>query len=416
MHIGDTLNIRVNAPGITNVTFATTIGAWDGGSSKTVTKAVAGGKADATLRTSQIGIANVQAYDAANPSTSDTLTVAMSSGAAPAKILLEAIPGVVPVSVGTTTGSSTLTATVYDASNNPLGDQPVAFSIVDGTGTGGGETISPVVVMTANTAGNGLSVGQARSSFTSGSQPSAGSGVQIRASVIGTTVETEPLGVNLTPSGNDAPIVIGGVAGSIAFGQATVISEDSTKANYIWPMSVLVADSNGNPVPNKKVNLSVWPIAWSTGIVCSFDPDGQRCTGDPLVCTEGPYGTFYNEDINENIIMDSGEDGRRYFFADNTDATISGIPGMDTPTLDTILTPANSAGGTVPAEVTTDANGVAGFNLTYPKQSAIWTIVRIRATTSVSGSETRGEIMLRLPCTQSDCGNNCLLGNSQYFY
>ncbi len=419
MHIGDALNIRVNAPaGITNVTFATTIGGWDGTTSKTVSKAVSSGKADATLRTTQIGIATVQVYDTAHPSTSDTLTVAMSSGDTPAKIFLEAVPGVVPVSVGTTTGFSTLTATVYDAANNPLGGQPVAFSIVDGTGTSGGETISPVMVLTATTAGGGLSVGQARASFTSGSQPSAASGVQIRASVVGTSVETEPIGNNLTPSGNDAPVVIGGVAESIAFGQATVISEDSTKANYIWPMSVLVADSNGNPVKNAVVNLSVWPIAWSTGVACSYDPDGQRCdySTDPPTCAAGPYGTFYNEDINENIIMDSGEDGRRYFFADNTDAIISGIPGMDNPTLDTILTPANSAGGTVPASVTTDANGVAGFNLTYRKQSAIWTVVRIRASTSVSGSETRSEVILRLPCTQTDCGSNCLLRNSQYFY
>ena len=410
MYIGDALNIRVNAPGITNVTFATTIGAWDGGSSKTVTKAVSGGKADATLRTTQIGIASVQVYDAANPSTSDTLTVAMSSGAAPAKIFLEAIPGVVPVSVGTTTGSSTLTATVYDANNNPLGNQPVAFSIVEGTGTSGGETISPVVVLTATTAGSGLSVGQARSSFTSGSKTSSGSGVQVRASVVGTTVETEPIGVNLTPSGNDAPIVIGGVAGSIAFGQATVISEDNTKANYIWPMSVLVADANGNPVQNTVVNLSVWPIAWSTGIVCTYDPDGLRWNGDtpPTYSACDSCGTFYNEDVNENILMDSGEDGRRIFFADGTAASASG-------TLDSKLTPPNSAGGTLPATVTTDVNGVAGFNLTYPKQSAIWTVVRIRATTSVSGSETRGEVVLRLPALASDL-SPCRLGDSPYTF
>ena len=140
------------------------------------------------LTTSQIGIANIQVYDAAVPATSDTLTVAMASGAAPAKILLQASPTVVPVSVGTTTGSSTLTATVYDASNNPLVDQPVTFEIVDGTSTSGGETVSPVVVMTATTASGGLSVGQARTTFTSGSMPSSGTGVKIRASVVGTTV------------------------------------------------------------------------------------------------------------------------------------------------------------------------------------------------------------------------------------
>jgi hypothetical protein len=70
----------------------------------------------------------------------------------------------------------------------------------------------------------------------------------------------------------------------------------------------------------------------------------------------------------------------------------------------------------VPATVTTDSNGVAAFNLTYPKQSAIWTVDRIRATTIVQGSETRGEKILRLEALVSDIGPPCLLGNSPYTY
>ena len=402
------LNIRVHAPtGISQVTFVTSIGVWDGGSSKVVTKTVSGNTADATLTSTQSGVAGVQVYNAANPATSDTLTVAMSSGAAPAKIILQASPTIVPVSVGSTTGSSTLTATVYDAGNNPLPNWPVAFSIVAGTGTSGGETIIPVVAVTASTASpaTGLSIGQVRVSFTSGSMPSGGSGVQIRASVIGTTVAT-----GTSPSGNDVAIVIGGVAGSIAFGQATVISVDSTKANYVWPMSILVSDSNGNAVSGAVISLSLWPIAWSTGLVCTYDPDGERCdySTTPAICVAGNYGTFYNEDINENLILDSGEDGRRYYYANNVNVG----PG----TLDTQITPKNSDGGSVPSSVTTDANGVAGFNLTYVKESAIWTVDRIRATTTVQGSETRGEIILRLPALQSDVGPPCLLGDSPYTY
>jgi hypothetical protein len=287
--------------------------------------------------------------------------------------------------VGSTTGSSTLTATVYDSSNNPLGGQPVAFSIINPTS--GGETIAPVMAMTATTTSGSLSLGMARTSFTSGSMASGADGIKINALVVGTTVAT-----GTSPSGNNVAIVIGGMAGSIAFGQATVIGTDGTSANYVWPMSILVADSNGNPVSGAIVSLSLWPIAWSTGVstACMYDADNSS-----------NKGTFYNEDINENLILDSGEDGTRTYYANGSTAS---TPGTKTG----YLIPVNSQAGTLPATVTTDSKGVASFNLTYPKQSAIWTVDRIRATTIVQGSETRGEINLRLEAVSSDV-SPCLL-------
>jgi hypothetical protein len=398
------------------VRFATTIGGWNSSTNKVLDVAVGStgdgaGKVSATLTSINIGIANVQVSDTAHPTVNDALIVAMASGAAPAKIFLQAAPTVVPLTVGTTTGSSTLTAIVSDASNNPLGGQPVAFEIVDGTSTSGGETLSPVMVMTATTSSGGLSVGQARATFTSGSKPSAGTGVKIRASVIGTAVTT-----GTAPSGNDAAIVIGGLAGSIAFGQATAIGVDSSTANYTWKMSILVSDSNGNAVPGAVVSLGVWPIGWSTGPSCSLDLDTATT------------GTFWNEDRNENLILDGtvttgGEDGWRcyYKYASKCDGSVP-LETSITGTIDGLITPTNSAGGVVKSNnpldsigtVTTDANGVGGFTLTYPKQSAIWTLDRIRATTIVQGTETRGQIILRLPALAADVGPPCLLGNSPY--
>jgi hypothetical protein len=371
------LNIRVNAPsGITHVTFATTIGLWDS-TSTVVTKTVSGGKASATLTTTQTGVANIQVYNATDANTQDTFTVAMSSGAAPNKIILQASPTVVPVSVGGTTGSSTLTATVYDASNNPLGGQPVAFSIVDGTSTSGGETVSPVVQITGTD-------GKASTIFNSGSIPSSGSGVKIRAYIVGTTAPEVRTG--LSPSGNDGAIIIGGVAGSIAFGMDSKSAEDSTGANYVYKMSVLVADANGNPVARTPVTLGVWPVAWCTGSSCACDADTATT------------GTFWNEDRNENLILDTipapQEDGARCHYADATKCSGGGwLPGGN---IDGLITPTNSAGGTVPASVTTDANGVAGFQVTYPKSSGMWIYDRVRATTTVQGSETRAEIIIYL--------------------
>jgi len=227
---------------------------------------VVGGKATATLTTTQAGIASVQVYDSVNPTTSDTLTVAMTSATA-YKISLQATPTVVPKSVGTTTGFSTLIATVRDSSNYPVGGAPVSFDIINPTG--GGETVSPVVVLTAATTTGGLNLGEARTTFSSGSLSSSTSGVQIRASVVGTTVAT-----GTSPSGSDATVVIGGSAGSVAIGRATKVATSVNNASYILPMSVLVADSNGNPAPaGTQISLSAWPIAWTTGTNCTPDPD-----------------------------------------------------------------------------------------------------------------------------------------------
>ena len=371
------LKILVNAPGVTTVRFATTIGAWNSSTNKVIDVAVGStgdgaDKVSAILTSTNIGFANVQVSDTANPTVSDTLTAAMASGEAPYKVLLQAAPTVVPVSVGTTTYSSILTATVYDVSNSPLIGQPVAFSIVDGTSTSGGETISKVLATTNSS-------GQAVSSFISGSMPSAGTGVKVRASVVGTSLPEVRTG--LSPSGNDTGILIGGVAGSIAFGQDSKAAQDSTGANYLYKMSVLVADSNGNPVSGAVVNLGIWPIAWSDGTLCT------------------PTQFYLNEDINENMILDGtdlgakeGEDGTRYTW----DVLTHVKTYVGAGTADTLITPVNSAGGTVPASVTTDANGVAGFIVTYPKTSGMWIYDRIRATTIVVGSETRAEIILWL--------------------
>jgi hypothetical protein len=385
----ETLNISVHAPtGVAHVTFATTIGQWNGGGTKIVTVAASGNEASANLTTAQTGVANIQVFDTANPATKDTLTVAMSSGAAPYSITLQAAPANVSKSVGTTTGSSTLLATVYDSGSNPIGGVPVAFSIVDGTGTSGGETILPVIATTASETTTSLGLGQAVATFTSGSMTSTGDGIHVRATVAGTTVAT-----GAAPSGVDAKIIIGGVPCSIAFGQATVISTLNA-GTYSYPMSILVADSAGAAVKGAVVSLSVFPIAWSTGttLACAYDADNGT-----------NKGTFWTEDINENFSLDTGEDGKRTYY------TASSPPDASGPaTTDNVLTPENAAGGTVPSTVTTDVNGVATFNLNYPKQSAIWTVVRLRGTTTVSQTETRAEIIFRLPALQSDV-SPCLL-------
>lgn len=420
MKIGDSLAITVNAPApAANVTFATTTGVWNGLTAIQTVPVVAG-VAAATLTTTQAGVATVQVYDPLVPATSAMLTVGMTAATA-SSITLQPSPAVVTKKVGATAGSSTLIAMVRDSLGFPVGGAPVAFSIVNPTG--GGETVTPVVAFTAATTAGGLNLGEVRTSFTSGSLSSPASGVQIRASVVGASltvpatgcpgavvtatcpcsggvlgaanaicpVTTQATGVNFTPSGSDATIVIGGTAGSVAFGQSSTVGVGGNNTTYTLPMSVLVADSAGNPAPlGTVVNLSVWPIAWSTGPACSVT------------------GTYFNEDNNENLFLDPGEDGTRKIYPGG--AVVLGGK------LDGLLTPPNSAGGTLPASVVTDASGVATFSLTYLKGSAIWTTVRVRATTVVQGSATVGETIFPLPALQTDVVPACLLGNSPYVF
>ncbi|HEY0665450.1 MAG TPA: Ig-like domain-containing protein [Gallionella sp.] len=439
MKIGDTLAVQVNAPAPTaNVIFATTIGTWVGscaeGSGKTFcTVAPVAGVASATLQTSVAGVANISVTDAADQGLVDTMTAGITA-ATPSYITLQAAPTVVPKSVGTTVGYSQLIARVYDATGAPVGGVPVAFSIVPGTGTNSGETISPVVVFTATTTSGGVDLGAAPATFTAGSLPSGAQGVHIRASVAGTTIETKPIGLpNATKSSLDMAITIGGQAGSIAFGQAAqIIDAGAGTTFYTFPMSVLVADSNGSPAPQGTVvNISVWPIAWSTGssgVGCLPDSDGYIWDGAAWVDGEG--GTFLNEDTNQNLILDPGEDGKRLFYDTGTATSRSSLmrPGGYTLALagtkDNALTPANSWGGTVKSTnpidpagtASTDANGLATFNLTYTKSGSFWVVTRIKAQTMVQGTPAVGQVDFTLAASKADADPKCYLPPSPFKY
>lgn len=340
----------------------------------------------ANLVSTSSGVANVQVYDSSRPAVSATRTISYTAAASAAfRITLQAAPSVVSPSTGGATSVSTLVASVTDVSGNPVGGAAVAFRIRNPTG--GGETITPAVALTSDVVTSSLALGQAKTTFTTGSLPSGASGVQIQASVVGTSIVT-----NTSPSGSDATVVIGGTAGSIAIGQSTVISDGASSTIYTLPMSVLVADSNGNAVANAVVSLSTWPIAFNVG--------GSVCPG-------GPAGIFYfNEDANENLVRDSTETGPRLFYPSRGLST--SVPTS------TSLTPPNSAAGTVPATVTTGSNGVATFSLTYTKSSAGYIVDRIRARTLVQGTETLSEVSFGLPASLSDIGPPCLLGPSTF--
>ncbi len=379
--INTATTVTVSVPSsVTKVVFVATLGTWDATGSSSVTKNVSGGMVSATLTSSLSGVSNVEVYDASNLATNASRSISFTApSTAAAHVTVQATPSVVAPNKGGTAGIANIVATVTDASGNPVGGAAVAFSIVNPTG--GGETVVPAVSLTSSIATSTLTLGQTQATFTAGSLPSSANGVQVKASVINTSLSST------------ASIVIGGTAGSVAIGRATTATSDPTNTIYTLPMSVLVADSNGNPVANTVVSLSAWPIA--------FNANGTSCA--PSIAND-----YFNEDVNENLVLDSGEDGVRRHYPGGAVATGG--------TLDGKLTPPNSAAGTLPATVTTNASGVATFNLTYTKSNALWIIDRIRAKTIVQGTETNGEITFRLPALISDIGPPCLLPDSPYLF
>jgi hypothetical protein len=370
---GESLTITVRAPTQSQVIFATTCGAWDGGTSAVVTKSVVDKAASAVLSSDDACVATVQVYDAQNPSTSDSIKVNIYLPADEAsKIYLQAGAYVVAPSTGDIENNVALEALVRDDSFQIVPNVPVSFSISDSTG--GGEYVSPPLAYTLE------GTGKAEASFTSGSMSSGAQGVTVKAAVVG------------KPEVSDSvDIVIGGTAGSVVIGQSTTVESINGDTSYKLPMTAQVVDSNGNPVPDANISLQIWPKYYQTGVWEATSTGPSNCV--PNVTAEYPNedDTFPGTSYYRNLILDPGEDR-------NGDGQ---------------LTPSSSAAGAIPAEVVADSTGVASFDLIYPKSSAVWIVAEITASTLVIGSETRSKAEFMLPYSRSDA-QACLLPDSPY--
>jgi adhesin/invasin len=269
-----------------------------------------------------IGNTIIQAVnDTENKSTS--IEASVISDSAPAKIFVQASDSILSVSTDSVKNTSTITALVLDKDNHPLPDKQVIFTITENTGTG--EKVYPIFATTDST-------GRASTIFTSGSDSSALNGITVEAKV----KDNEAVKGEVKLTVNDKAV-------NISIGKGIAIEDSQNATNYKKPFTVLVVDSNGSPVANQKVSLSLYVTKYRKN--------------DNLT------KNYYNEDINHNNVLDEGED----------------INGNG------VLDPGPVA--TIPSEVTTNQDGFGVFYVEYPKCYAYWTDVRIIATTEVSGSE-----------------------------
>jgi hypothetical protein len=150
------------------------------------------------------------------------------------------------------------------------------------------------------------------------------------------------------------------------------------------PFKVIVTDANSNPVADVRVELNLIPLRFFKGSYrrqpALPEPFDSWVPEISAVCV--------NEDLltgeiikDRNGILDPGED-----------LNTSGE-----------LEPGNVA--TVPAVVTTGANGIAEFRIDYPQDHANWVEVELEARTPVAGSESSARTTFILPVLNTDVTN-----------
>lgn len=314
-------------PGQT-VNFAATGGTLSAASAVTNASGIAG----VTLTSSSAGPVTVQAT-VAGTTTTTTLPLTIVA-TVPATLVLQISPTAIAPNVGNSTANQAqVVARVVDAVGNPVQGQTVNFTRV--SDPSGGNLLQASAV----TDGSGI----ASVAYRSGAQSTANNGVVLSATVAGTVVTGQ------------ASLTVNQTALFIALGTGNVI-DNLDPQTYKKDWVVYVTDSNGIPVNGVTLTIKAIPTLYLTGSL--------RWTGVVWAYT-APIWSCRNEDANTNGVLDVGED-------DNGDG---------------VLWPGNVI-GVSPGTVQT-VNGRATISLTYAESYAPWVQLRLTASATVAGTESK---------------------------
>jgi hypothetical protein len=290
------------------------------------------GIASVTLTSSSAGPVTVQATVAGSATTTTLpLTIVATQ---PTTLVLQVSPTAIAPNIGgSTANQATVVARVTDAAGNPVQGQTVNFARV--TDPSGGNLLQASAVTDGS--------GTASVAYRSGGQSTANNGVVLSATVAGTNVTgTATLTVNQT-------------ALFIALGTGNEI-QNLDPQTYRKDWVVYVTDSNGIPVNGVTLTIKAIPTRYLTG----------RLSWNGTVWTYStPIWSCRNEDANTNGVLDPGED-------DNGDG---------------VLWPGNVI-AVSPGTVQT-VNGRATISLTYAESYVPWVQLKLTASATVSGTESK---------------------------
>jgi len=314
----------------------------------------AGGLAKVDVRAEYAGIATIAASSKTGNTDISTAKLVEFVSKNPEVVEVQVFPS--QIGVGE---KATVTAVVRDTKDNPVKNQVVAFSL---SNSASGQ-LSPATAKTN-------SQGVATTEFIADAN-TAGSG---------TPGNTSGLRINATiDAGKDKPKVEGFTGVSVGrrtlffrFGSGNVVTKVDPNL-YSVPYAIIVTDASGNPVPNQQLNVAITPSRYVKG--------GQfrnPLFGAFVSWVATPSISCASEDLDRDGILDAGED-------------VNG---------DRQLTPGNIA--TAPRTVTANSDGIAQFNITYPREYANWVLVDVTVSSTAAGTENVSSRALGLPIAGSD--------------
>lgn len=321
---------------------------------------------------------------AANGVTKQVSAQVGSSATIPAAVIpadaipsLAAIPNVLaPNASGSTASQTQLKFLALNAANQPIANVRVRFRIAS-TGLGSSDstisTGSSIVYTNAS--------GVATASFIAGPTGSPTDGITVEAcysdnDFAAGTCPRGPVAARLT-------IAAQALAVSIGNNDTQLLTPEGT---YIRRFVVTVADAAGRAVVNAPVDISLdithygkggflQDVTFPLGVADSntYVPDATTLPSD-----FGKRVSCINEDKNRNGFVDAGE---------NINGSVDsfGQATLEPRRSDMIMSYDN------PAVTTTNASGILLIKVEYSQRFASWLAYRIRATTTVSGSQGSAE-------------------------
>lgn len=309
------------------------------------------GVATLYISSTNAGPSTLTAFVSGGPTTSRAVNFVATT---PASIALQASPSSIGPNDGsqTTQQQSTITAVVRDASNNLVKGKVIRFSIIQDNSGG---TLSTATATTDD-------LGRASTTYVSSAATTAQNGVIIRATV------DENTAINTTVS-----LTVSQSALFVRLGTGNNIEEVGA-TQYDKKYTVMVTDAGGNAVIGAQINIALNPDGYAKGFY--YD------NADDQIWDIDYTATCPSEDLNENGILDTGED-----------ASGNGQ-----------LTPGNVVA--VPSDVTTGADGTFEFSVIYAETYANWVRVRLTASTTVAGTESSDTVVFWLPASADDMDIN----------
>jgi adhesin/invasin len=286
----------------------------------------------------------------------------------PATVSVQGTPSTVAVQ-----GQSTITATVTDASGNPVYGAKVDFTLTDTTG---GSLSSPSAQTTAQ--------GQATVTYTASTTSSTPNGVSIAVKVEGTNVSSA------------TTLTVGGQTVFLSLGTGNTITPITplVPTQYELPYTVQAVDAAGNGVSNVAVTFSIQSVSYETGI---WDcPLGTCTTWQQVIAA--PAGI-----ADPKLVPGIGGCKPTQVYELNGQIQTS-VPNPVPSNYVLTSIPGNVAATDVGSAVT-GTGGTAAVNIIYPRDHAMWVAVALTATATVEGTQNSTTATFFLPILAVDIGN-----------